>query len=223
MQAVALIILLVSVSFQSVFAQYKVFFNSVPIDPERYQEVSGSPYLYQKWKLATLITRDSTIYDNVLLNFNGYEQKIEVKQSSKVISLDDDLYDLITVSLPEVNKNQQEWFIRGVHFDIAMQLTNVIYNSQEIKLIRSFQVRISESSNEIYGDASVRKKFVTNDYYSILYKSKLQAIRASNRSIGKVFESKELVSSLVNENNLNLSVEADLIRLMSLIEAQILQ
>lgn len=203
--------------------QATVFFNSKPIDTLRYLDIKGSPYLYKDWKLADIQSRDGRSYKRVLLNYNGYERKFEVAQPSNWITLDESLYDKIIVSIDSTESGIEEWFIKGLHYEIALTFANVIYNSERIKLIRDFYVRISETSNELHGDPTIHKKFVATEAYSILYKSKLQFIRQSKKSLGKVFENKDLVNEIVLNNNLNLSKEVDLIKFMMLLDNQLQQ
>ena len=218
------IIMLLSLHFaNTVSGQAKVFFNSRPIDTLRYAEIKGSPYLYKEWKLADIESRNGKLYEHVLLNYNGYERKFEVAQSGTMRSLDESLYDTIIVYLQNTDSGNKEWFIKGLHYDLALSFANVIYNSEHIKLIRDFRVRISETTNELHGDPSVRKKFVTNEVYSILYNSKLYFVRLSKKSLGNLFENRELVNKIVINNNLNLSAEADLLKFLKILDRQLYQ
>jgi hypothetical protein len=183
--------------------------------------IKNSPYLYNEWKLADITTRDSTVYQHVLLNYNGYEQKFEVIEFKKKVTLDDKLYDNIVVYTKNNDTGPKEWFTKGLHFDIALLLANIIYNGEKLKLIRSFYVRLSETSNELYGDSEIHRKFVQNRTYSILYKSKLQPIKLSKSRLGKIFEDKALINSIVINNNIDLSVEKDLITFFTLLDAQL--
>lgn len=218
------IIMLLSLHFaNTVSGQAKVFFNSRPIDTLRYAEIKGSPYLYKEWKLADIESRNGKLHEHVLLNYNGYERKFEVAQSGTMRSLDESLYDTIIVYLQNTDSGNKEWFIKGLHYDLALSFANVIYNSEHIKLIRDFRVRISETTNELHGDPSVRKKFVTNEVYSILYNSKLHFVRLSKKNLGALFENRELVNKIVINNNLNLSEEADLLKFLKILDRQLYQ
>jgi len=207
----------------NVRGQTNVFFNSKPIDTLRYLEIKGTPYLYEEWKLADIESRNGILYEQILLNYNGLEQKFEVAQQNKRVTLDESLYDQITVYLQNTEGSDKEWFIKGLHYDLALSYANVIYKSERIKLIRDFRVRISETTNELHGDPSVRKKFVANNVYSILYKSKLHLVRLSKKSLGKLFENKELVNEIVLSNKLKLSEEADLIKFLTILDSQLHQ
>ena len=222
MRLIAITIMLSLHFANNVNGQAIVFFNSQPIDTLRYLAIKGSPYLYKEWKLADIQSRDGRVYKQVLLNYNGYEGKFEVAQPSNRITLDESLYDQIIVSIDSTSGNK-EWFIKGLHYEIALTFGNVIYNSERIKLIRDFYVRISETSNELHGDPTIHKKFVATEAYSILYKSKLQFVRQTRKSLGKVFENKDLVNEIVLNNNLNLSKEVDLIKFMTLLDNQLHQ
>jgi hypothetical protein len=204
----------------NIFAQQLPLFNSTPIDTLRYQQIEGTPYLYQDWKLATIIGRDSTINRNVRLNYNGYAKKFEVRQPRGIVTLDENLYEKISVVIDPIDSTRQEWFIRGLHYEIALELTNVLYDS-EIKLIREFSVRVAENSYEIPALTITEYKFVPSKQYYILYKSKLQPIKLTKKSIGKVLGDKVLVTTLVNENKLDLTSKDDLITLLSMFEAKL--
>ena len=207
------------ISYQAGFSQQLFYFNSVKIDSSRYQDVVGSPFLYGSWRTAKITHRDGTIH-NVRFNFNGYEQKFEVDHSFYTATLDDDQIEKIEV-LFEKDSSTVESFIRGVHFEIALRLSNVIYRSDKILLIREFKVRLAESTNEIYGDMRVKKKFVPARYYSILYKSKLYPITLNRKKLGQVFENRELVDATVKKYKLKLTREEDLIKLMNVLETQL--
>jgi hypothetical protein len=204
-----------------VIAQRMVFFNSKPVDTLRYVDVKGSPYLYQEWKKADITSRNGTFYDHVLLNYNGYTKKFEVSEQGIIVALDETLYDKIIVYLEDTDDGKKEWFLKGVHYDIATFFTNVIFNSEKVKLIRNFDVRLAESSYEVYGDVNIRKKFVQNRYYSILYNSKLHLVRHTKQKLSKIFENKELVYKILQENNLDISVEEDLIEFLAILETHL--
>jgi hypothetical protein len=223
MRSIIITLLLSSHFANNVTGQEKVFFNSQPIDTARYLQIKGTPYLYEEWKLADIESRDGILYEQILLNYNGLEQKFEVTQLNKRITLDESLYDQITVYVQNTKEGDKELFIKGLHYDLALSYVNIIYNSQRIKLIRDFRIRISETTNELHGDPSVSKKFVANKVYSILYKSKLHLVRLSKKSLGKLFENRELVNEIVQSNNLNLSEEADLIKFLTILDSQLHQ
>ena len=223
MRLIAILIILSLHFANNVSGQEKVFFNSRPIDTLRYADIKGSPYLYEEWKLADIESRNGKLYKQVLLNYNGYEQKFEVDQAGTRITLDESLYDTIIVYLQDTVSGNKEWFIKGLHYDLALSFANVIYSSEQIKLIRDFRVRVSETTNELHGDPSVRKKFVANEVYSILYNSKLHFVRLSKKSLGRIFDNKELVKEIVINNNLNLSEEADLLEFLKILDRQLYQ
>jgi hypothetical protein len=218
------ILMMLSLHFaNNVNGQAKVFFNSRPIDTLRYAEIKGSPYLYEEWKLADIESRNGKLYEHVLLNYNGYERKFEVAQVNTRITLDESLYDTIIIYLQNTATDNKEWFIKGLHYVLAPSFANVIYSSDSIKLIRDFRVRISDTTNELHGDPSIRKKFIANKVYLILYKSKLQFVRLSKKSLGRLFENKDLVNEIVLNNNLNLSEETDLLKFLKILDRQLYQ
>ena len=193
-------------------AMAQVFFNSVPVDTLRYYGIAGSPYMYDNWQMARIVCRDSSVYDSVLLNFNGYEQTFEVKQPRQTVTLDDKLYDLITVY--NDYGEAKEWFIRGVHYEIATKLANVIYNGKKVKLIRQYTVKLAEVTDEVPGQTLVKRSFYPVTSYFINYQSKLRQIRLSKFRLGRVLEDKEMVDNLARQYNLDLTEEADVVQLL---------
>ena len=204
-------------------AQKIVFFNSKPVDTLRYTNIKGSAYLYDDWQSADIVFRDGTVYNNILLNYNGYSQEFEATELNTVISLDVSKYDHIIVYTEGVDEGIKELFAKGVHYDLAFSMTNIIYDGDSLKLIRGFQVRIAESTNEIHGDNEVKKKFVQNRYYTILYKSKLQPVRLTKKKLGKILENEALINELVKDNKIDLSREQDLVKLLHMFEARLSQ
>jgi len=215
-----LALVFILISCQTVFPQQPDLINSTKIDSLRYQDIVGSPYLYKSWQEAKITHRDGTIYDDLKLNFNGYEQTFEIGGSGFAARLNVDHFQKIDV-LSKNGKTTQEWFIRGVHFEVALRLSNIIYKSDKIILIREFKVRITESTNEIYGDLTVKKKFVRARHYSILWNSKLIPITLNKNKLGQVFGNQELIYTTIKKHKLRLSKEKDLIELLVLIEDEL--
>ncbi len=193
----------------------QAFFNSVPVDTLRYRNIKGTPYMYPTWQTARIVGRDSTVYANVLLNYNAYNRSFDVKLAHRIVTLDNSLYDLITIYEDGAEK---EWFIKGVHYDIANQLANVIYNGDKIKLIRSYNVKLAEIIDDLPGETLVRKKFYPVVSYFILYKSKLRQIRLTKGRLAKVLEDKELVNKLAAQHHLEVGKETDAIALLRYFE-----
>lgn len=199
-------------------AQY-LLTHSKPIDPYRYFNIMGSPYLYAHWKYADIIDRDSTIYKHILINYNGYEHSFEAIITNDTVTIDYDLVNEIKVyAIDTTTHNNNEEFIRGVHFDIATQLSNVIYNGANIKLIRNCEVRLVEITDETPGTTLVRNRFARTNYYFILYKSKLYPTRLTAYKLGKILDDKTFVKQTAKEAGLNLTHEQDVIKLLAIFD-----
>lgn len=195
-------------------AQPFTFLNSSLVDTSRYLDIKRSPYLYDQWQSAEISNRSGLKIENVQLNFNGYEQKFEVTQQGKQITIDDNLYDQIVVNVDGVT----ELFLRGIHYELATELANVIYNGEEVKLIRIFTVRLDETIQDSPGESLVTSRFAESRTYTILYNSKLSNVRLTTRRIGKVLKNKELIKQIVTREKLDVGTESGARRLLSFFE-----
>jgi hypothetical protein len=195
-------------------AQPYTFYNSSPIDSSRYDDIKRNPFLYDTWAKAKITNRAGLAYENVLINFNGYEQTFEVYQNNKQLTIDDNLYDEFTVNVNGID----EWFIRGVHYDLATELANIIYRGPNITLIRFFSVRLDETIKDSPGESLVTRRFADSRTYAILFSDKLTPTRLTANNIGKAVGAKEQIKNIIQKENINVRTEKGAIKLLTLFE-----
>ncbi len=200
------------------FTQKVPPFPTRQLADNRYDDIKGSPYLYDEWKYASLFNRDSTLIKYVLLNYNGYEKQFEIKYGRITATFDDRLFDRITVYVEDTLSEKVEWFVRGLHFDIAPQMVNVIYDGQVYKLIRDFKVRLVKLTDDFPGTTLERYRFAKDYYYTLLYQDKLYMMRLTRNRFIKVTGKRELINKIIVENQLDITKEPDVVRLLELLE-----
>ena len=211
------VLLMIHLTYRS-FAQIIPPFPTRQLADNRYDDIKGSPYLYDEWKYASLLTRDSTLVKYVLLNYNGYEKQFEIKYGHITATFDDRLFDRITVYMDDTLSDNVEWFVRGLHFDIATELVNVIYDGRAFKLIRGYKVRLVKLSDDFPGTTLERYRFAQDFYYMLLYQDKLYMMRLTRNRFIKVIGNRELINKIIVENQLDISKETDVVRFLELLE-----
>ncbi len=211
------LLLMVHLAGQS-FAQIIPPFPTRQLADNRYDNIKGSPYLYDEWKYASLLTRDSMLIKYVLLNYNGYEKQFEIKYGNVTATFDDRLFDRITVYVDDTLTDNVEWFVRGLHFDIATELANVIYDGQAFKLIRGYKVRLVKLTEDFPGTTLERYRFARDYYYTLLYQDKLYMMRLTRNRFNKVIGNRELINKIIVENQFDITKEADVVRFLELLE-----
>lgn len=183
--------------------------NAEEIQADRYKDIKGSPYLFEDWAVATLVGTRGEETKDIRINYNGYEKEFEVLVQGKHITLDTRPFKRILITTP-TQEGQELLFQRGFHRDYSHRFANIIYNGQELKLIREYVINLSKKKVENVGKTVEFERFVPDNKYYIWEKSELIPIKLRKKDLFKVLGRKTELDSYIKEHNLKLASHQDL-------------
>ena len=201
---------------QDVYSAIKV---NQDIDPARYDKIQGSPYLYDVWYKAQVISPNGTINNEEALNYNGLTQQLELKENNITKPLPQGTFLKVLVE----TENGSEAFLSRIHPDFGSQMVCVAYDGQQVKLIKIFTVRLEESGAQTPIYPAVFEKFVRRLEYYIMVNSALSSVPLKKKKIIKILGHSAEIEKYTKEHNLSLKKEAELVQLLKYYEANLIQ
>ena len=197
-----------------IFSQNKVhFFDNVrEIEINRYEDVKGTPYLYKEWRFADIIDNNGLIFENVKINYNGYTKNFEIRIDDRFIELNEKFYKRIEIMLSD--KKRKDVFLSGVHEKFIEKFILVLFNKNNIMLLKDYEVGISEHEVQNVGKTVTFKKFVPITRYFMVSNDELIPIYLNKKSIRAYFEDKIDLDEFVKQNKIRMNSERDIIKIL---------
>ena len=187
------------------------------IDHAEYDEIKGSPYLYDEWHPARLLDSKGIFHDFLNVNFNGFTHKLETKEDNSTEEFLSGSYLKIIVNTGVY----EETFLRGIHPEFGRNLVCILYDGQEVKLIKKFEVRLEESVVQTTGIPTVFEMFAETIEYYIMIEGDLSKVKTKKKSIIEVLGYKSELESYIKKEKLNLNSESDIRNLIAYYESLI--
>ena len=176
----------------------------------------GSPYFYDEYRLADIVSMSGTLYERVKVKFNLMQNEL--------LYLSNDGVDMLA-STP-VKKLKFHAFIENdkTHPEVILQSNTGAINAPSVmvyqvledstaKLYKHFTVTYND--NKGYGEASVTRVFTKKEtYYAVVPETAKDPVKIEkNKSaITSLFTNKKnAISDYVDRNKLNPKSESDLI------------
>ncbi len=196
---------------------YTVLETKRPIDPSRYDEIKGSPYLYKEWQKAEVVGADGKILKDVYVNYNGLTHQLEMKENGEVSEMDAASY--LKVMVATANGNAS--FFRGIHPQFGAKLICLPYDGQRLKLIKDFNVSKQDLQIQSPMGPEVHERFVATTHYFLMIDGQIFPIKLKKKKIIGVLGNKTAIEKYLEQENLNLNNEGDLVRLLVYYEADL--
>jgi hypothetical protein len=189
-----------------------------PVDPSRYEDIKGSPYLYEVWVPAEIVGSNGEIYHDVLINFNGLTRQIEMKKNGMVSQMNPISY----LKVIATTENGTETFFRGIHPDLGAELLCLPYDGQRVKLLKEFSVKKQENEVQTPMRPTVFEKFVPSSEYYIMIDGNITPIKLKKKKIIEALGMKSEIDSFIKKEKINLSTEKGLVKLLNYYESDLI-
>jgi len=189
------------------------------IDHSEYNDIKGSPYIYDKWVSARILGTDGIFFDFEKVNFNGFSHQLEVKTDGVTEEIIPDSFLKAIIETSE-GKNT---FMRGIHPDLGQNIICILYDGNKVKLIKKFDVRIEESVSQTPGVPTVFTKFATTKEYYIMLERNLSKTKLKKKSVISILNFKSQLENYIKQEKLNLNKESDMVLLLTYYELTLLQ
>ncbi len=216
-----LVLLTISLATIPFFSQaqkaYSVLKSNRPVDPARYDEIKGSPYLYKDWQKAEIVGSDGTILHDVYVNFNGLTRQLEMKKDGTVSEINVTSYLKVIVE----TDNGQQTFFRGIHPQFGAELICLPYDGQQIKLIKEFTVRKQDTEIQSPMNPTVYEKFIPSSEYYLMVNGQLSPVKIKKKKIIEVLGYKSEIERYLKQAGMSLNNEQNLVKLLSFVETDL--
>jgi hypothetical protein len=191
-----------------------------PIDPNRYEEVKGSPMLFEDFVAANVYEFNDPIIAESL-NYNGYTQEFEAINKGIHTVLEDKYYTKFEFISTHYNRFYDDFmsdttlFVRGLNPENSNKFYVLIYSSDDYVIFKDFKIQLNKRVVESPGKTIDFNEFNPFFNYWILRDGKkLSLLKLNKKALLDVLgESKEL-SAFIKENKLSVKTEAELKEVM---------
>ena len=191
------------------------FTNSQDIDPKRYEDIQGNPMLFKDWQKGKIIDNKDTVYNNVTINYNGFEEEFEVKRNnSAFIALNNKYYKTIII--------ESDQGIDGtLHFEKVAdkrfkdKFLRVIHKGEKITIYKYFEARKGEVTVQDVGKTRTFENFSKVSTYYKLEGDRLKIIKVKKKSLVAELGEKKALDSYIKKNKLKTTNDLDLQKLLA--------
>ncbi len=214
-------LLLLCLFLTSGFAQKNTlkFTNAKDFDETRYEDIDGSPYYFKDWVYAKIYATDRSVYEDVLVNYNGETENFEAKKDNQWISLDNIWYSRVEIKkdqnedVLDNKEGNQAIFQRVIYPNFKDKFYVVIYEGESRQIIKEFRAVISTKTVQDVGKTVEMKRFNSKKNYYLIEAGKVKLIKLKKKTITQLFAKPKDVEGFMKKEKINLNVDADLRKL----------
>jgi hypothetical protein len=198
--------------------------NGAPARLSSYDEIDGSPYLFEDWSRADIGTTNAGLKENVAYRFNVHDNELEViTDAGNTIFLNKDYLEYAILErpsiliatgtpgmLPKLLVKKGFYFVPGIG---PKDLVNVIAEGAKYTLIRKFYTDLVTPPKNTYAPTPGRMFVFEETFYLIDSNEKVATVRTRTNNILKSLKDsdQELAKTIIKENKLDLSREDHLV------------
>lgn len=188
--------------------------NGVGIVGPSIVKIIGSPYIYSEWVKSIVKMEDGTVYKDLKLNYNQQDDRPIFIADNKALQYfakpvkEFTLYNI-------TNQNQETKTFRNGFPKLDNATTSSFYevlSEGKINLIKHTSKKLVEERGA--GSINVSKQITESSKYYIGKGEQYTKIKKNKKSVLDVLKDKEeILSTYISANSLNLSEDADLVKL----------
>ena len=189
------------------------FENEQPINESKYNDFKGSPYFFDDFVIGNITDKEGVVYENLMLNYNGYEKEFEARRGNKFIIVDDKI--IKTVELFPKGKEALSYvFNKNYSATINAKYIILLFQQKKLKLLKAMEVDLNEVTIETPGKTQVNKRFMRRNTYYISENGQFQKIRLKKKNLIQVLDHPKEVEKYIKKEKLKFNSEEELIQLM---------
>lgn len=192
--------------------------NSVEVDENRYKDFKGSPFLFPENVPLEMVARDGSLFKDLIGNYNGHEEVIEIIVDDKMISLDELWYSIIKF-YPENDGDKEVIMIKGGHPKYPDKFVIQLYRGEKYTLLKEFDVRVSENKVQDVGKTVTFKKFMHIPIYFLIMEDEVERVKLNKKNLLNQLGKDKAKEQLIKKHKLHLKKEEDVIKFLKLLDA----
>ncbi len=199
-------------SFTSLEGQRNSYmmFNSSSIDPDRYRDIKGSPYLFEEFQYGKTVNSKTEVIDSILLNYNGYTNNIEARKGDVFIELDAYHYPLVVIYDDEGN---EVFYRRNTSKSLFNRYTRIVFTGVEFMVVEDFRSRVENKKVNDVGVIRENKSFVGKKNYFIVKDNKARLFKMKKKSILRTLGNEGELDAFLKKERIKLNSEENMIKL----------
>ncbi len=169
-------------------------------DLDNEKEVEGSPYEYKDFSTGKLVQYDNTSYNNIPLNYNIYEDRIEFMHKNEVAFYIDKPEDF-----KEIYIGNQKYIYRSFN---AGKKTKYGYfevlKEGKVSLLKKKSMNIKEAEPEKAYSSAKPARFIKgpNNFYLLKEDNKIYEVKSPDDVLSIINDQNEKLSSFIKKNKL---------------------
>lgn len=211
MKKTILLILLFFAGFTGYGQAQISFVNALTIDPNVYDDIAGTPYLFDNWRTGKIISYLDTVVVDLDINYNGYTKSFEIRKGNKFILLDEEYYQEVLIDNPD-NPEYPFHFTKYAPGDLSGQWTLVYDEGEKYSLYRTFIAGLTEDEIQDVGKTIKMRTFQNKRVYYLYSNGELTSLRIKKKNMRAVFGKNFDV--IVKKNKFKLDRHADMVQFM---------
>ncbi|NBW34441.1 MAG: hypothetical protein EBR30_05365 [Cytophagia bacterium] len=180
------------------------------IREKKYEEIDGSPYLFNSWLTGSLIDKEGKVLPDLLMKYDAYTEKLEVNQNGKIIEITTSFYQGFTINeIDNISNavNQHKFLIETSFPGLKNPSFLELLTDGKYQLLKKHTTYFLQENVTSYGSTIVVKRFQLKNTYYIRDESKVIEVKLSKASILENFPEQ---SAYVKANKIK--KEIDLIK-----------
>ena len=209
------------------------------IKKEHYPDIKGSPYLFNDWVKADLIHLKNDPLKDVMIRYDLYEGNVEVLDNGvnldsenikeinneKFIVLEDNYYRKILITRANNPKAFKDfnvdtlYLMKGIHKDYLKKYGVVLYDGEDVKLVRTINILFRESKINSPGKIEKIKKFNRKRGYALIVDKEKTIVKLKDKDFYKVLGKEAALKKYKKLNKLKLKKESEFIELLKYFES----
>lgn len=191
--------------------QIQRFTNAQAIDPDRYKNVQGDPMLFKEWQTGMIFDNRDSVYTNITLNYNGFEEEFEVKRDNNTfISLDSKYYTRVVVENEE-GLDGKLTFEKTEDTRFKNKFLQVLHKSEKLTVYKYFETRKAEVTVQDVGKTRTFENFKQVFTYYILKDGRLKILRTKKKNLlEELGGDKKAMEGFIKDNKLKLRSDIEL-------------
>ncbi len=184
-----------------------------PVNPYAFDDIGGSPYLLDTFSLATIYGSNLTVYENILMNYNGKTQLLEVKLGNQTYELDPMKYlraEIVTGRVDANGRPEKMILQRGVHKRFENGFVRVVYRGRRMILADQFKAKAEDTPTIQMEKRKEFTRFWRNHEYYLKHHTEIHPVVLDEKSIGKILGHRDEMAAFIREKGLDITRESDL-------------
>ena len=196
-----------------------VLSNNTPIDEDRYEDIKGSPYLFEEFVSGTLYQTNKDFIKDLKINYNGFSGSFEFEKDGKHYELDNEFYVKLEVVTDKFSKDRSDnmsdttVFLRGLNPDDYTRFYMMVEGGENATIFKEFDVYESKRKIENVGLTIDVKNFGSQFLYYAVQGSTPKVFKLKSKTVLKTLGDKRLELYTKNKG-LKLDNEKDLRQLV---------